>query len=138
MRGIVQPALHGKHIDAIRAEHDMVDFLQAANVSGNGQRDREVALLVLAPEGAMRKCPDAMQHLCVKRMRRMRRFGQQRRVMRIDQRCQCVLPGDTIHMQSMCVLEGSDCVFGVGAESAVDGDGMAVGVAVAEVVQLLL
>jgi hypothetical protein len=55
VRGIIDPSLDGEHIDAIRAEHDMVDFLQAANVSGNGQRDREIALLVLAFECAMRQ-----------------------------------------------------------------------------------
>ena len=64
----------------------------------------------------------------------MRRLGQQWRVMRIHQRRECVLAGNPIHVQSMCVLEGSDCVFGVEAGSAVDGEGVAVGVAVAEAV----
>ena len=133
MGGIVNPSLHGEYIDTIRTKHDMVDFLQTLDMGSDGQRDCQVALLVLTPEGPMRQFLDAVHHLRVERMRRMRRFGQQWRMVRIRQRRQCVLASNAIHMQTMCVLEGFDGVSSVGTGSTVDGEGVPVGVAVAEV-----
>lgn len=138
MRGIVDPALHGEYIDAIRAENDVVDFLQATHVGRDGQRDGQVALLVLAPKGAMRQLLDAVQHLCVKRMRGVCGFGQQWRILRVHQRRPGVLADDAVCVQMVGVLEGFDGVLGVGAGSAVDGKWVPVGVAVAEMIQLLL
>ena len=138
MGGIVDPSLHGEHIDTIRTQHDMIDLLQAPDMGSDGQCDREIALLVLAVERTMRQLLQSLHHLRVKRVSRMRRLREQRRVTRICQRRQRVLAGDAIHMQTMRVLEGFDGVSSVRPGSAVDSEGVAVGVAVAEVVQFLL
>ena len=138
MRGIVHPTLYREQVDAIRAEYDVVDLLQAVYVRSDRQRDSQIALLFRAPVSVMRQFLDPVQHLHVQRMRRMRRFGQQWRVLRIHQSRPRVLANGAIDVKLMRALKRFDGVFGVAAVSAVNSEQMAMGVAVAQMIQFLL
>ena len=121
MGRILHPPLHCEQVDAIGAEHDMIDLAQATGIGRDRQRDGRIADFLFARMGMVRQLVDALQDLHVHRMPGVCGFRKQGRMLRLLECGKRVLAGDAVGAEVMGALEGFDGVGGVGAGVVVDG-----------------
>lgn len=112
MRGILHPAFHREQPHGIRSQHDVVDPVQPRRLRSHRQRRGRVVPLRRVSEQMTRQCADSVQRLHIQPMLRMCCLGQQRRMPGVFERGKRVLADDSVGVEVVSLLEGTDGVVG--------------------------